>query len=171
LRANGPVAGFVPVGGFACAEFERTDVRSQKVDMQFWLSPELPIALRSRARRPRSTAMILFELASYSTAGKSGKTIASIPSSVERKKAIEWMKANNKFGEQSQIVDDMIFQLHMNTRHDGSARLQWIVGSGVTKDSKGYTLIWENSIFKVREYSADEAQKVNANSVDFSLLH
>lgn len=168
ISGTGPHRVVTPAINCACAELEWMSAADNKLLSSRWFSPQLPLAVRSRERRPNSTAVALYELQSYRTATENKEASKLKIDRVQRQKAIGWIKAHNKFGEEAQIVDDFIFQLHAWAQASPSSSLRWAVGSGNTKGGKAYLLEWVPGRFSSRELTAAESEEVRPDRVVFT---
>ena len=102
--------------------------------------------------------MILFELSTYGLTGESAAADATIPKE-ERQKAVDWIKSNNKFGEQTDIVENVIFLLHEGIRLYPKAGTRITIGSDVTKSGRAYRLDWRGGKLSVGELKKEEWEK------------
>ncbi|MFI5398625.1 MAG: hypothetical protein ACHQ9S_24110 [Candidatus Binatia bacterium] len=166
----GPFPIVVPAGRYPCAELTHVQIPTDKTLSVIWLNPQVPVAIRTRWRRPNGTAMLLFELLSYEASGESrpaGNTLTG----PEREKAVGWMKANNKWGESSQAVDDFIFQLQSGVQEHPGSTLRWILGRGTTKIGRGYRLEWKQAGFTMSELTqGDATDAVGENDISFKIV-
>lgn len=157
MSSGGPRVCAVPAGVFPCAEIERNDFGKPGVQSFMAIASKAPAAIRSRVRRAGGTGMILFELLSIGAAVEPAAE-ALIPK-VERQKAIEWIKTNNKFGEHADIVENVVFLLHDGVRTYPKAGIRISVGSDVTKDGRAYRLDWRGGKLSLTQLRKEDWEK------------
>jgi hypothetical protein len=158
ISASAPDQCVVACGTFPCTELRRTDL-SGPIERQIWLSPNLPAALRAKLRRPGGQkGWVLFELVSVEASGQSRKAAGGVLPAAERQKAIDWIKANNKFGADSDLVMDLVHLLQEGVLKHPGAGLKFLLGRELTKDAKGYVLEWRAGKFSARQMTVEENQ-------------
>jgi hypothetical protein len=151
--ASDPLICAVPAGTFDCVEITK---QSDIVESQMWLSPNNSFAVQSRVRRSEKGPLIGFILISFESTAQSENVVVTknsfvpVLSASERQEAIEWIRANNKFGEGSDVVGDVLFLLDMGVGLYPKAAVRITVGSAVTKSGKGYILECRSGKFAAR---------------------
>lgn len=174
INASDPLICNMPVGTFNCVEITKRSPNI--VTSQNYLSPDNSFAVQSRVRRPNKGALISFRLISFESSVRSENadntknSYVQILTTAERQKAIEWIKANSKFGEGSDIIDDVLFFVDSGVGLYPKAAVRIAVSSDLTKSGKGYILECRNSKFIAREMTAEESDKSGKGSITRSVV-
>lgn len=132
------------------------------VSSEMYFSPQNAFAVEGRTRQPNQGSLVGFILVSFEPAIPSQnaavKKNAFLPivSASERQKAVDWIIANNKFGEGSDIISDLLFFIDSGVGLYPSAAVRIGVGHGLTKTGKGYMLESRAGKFTAREMTAAE---------------
>jgi len=163
---TGPSICAVPAGDYACAKFLRADVVDNKATRvgEYWLTPEVPFALRCRWRRAESVSLLLMELRSYRCSGEESEPSDLQIPRTERQKLIDWAKAHDKHGEDGPLVEDLLALFHMALQDHPGKGVQWTIGSNLTKDDKGYVLELQRGRFRVVKEIALEDENASSRS-------
>jgi hypothetical protein len=177
VRVDGPYMCVVPAGTFACARLEYN--HDAGTSLVAYHAPASPAPVRVRILRslpegidlpPVARGWILLELSSYKSSGQQHEaTLPDLPAA-ERNKAIEWIKKTANVGGDSYTVGNFLFLLHDNARRNPRGRFIISIGSGMTKDKKGYVCEWQWGKFTVREMTPEEMTKASPNSMTRTVL-
>jgi hypothetical protein len=177
VRVEGPSMCVVPAGAFACGRLEYThDAGTVLISYHTPASPA-PVRVRILRNLPKGVDLppvargwILLELYSYEASGERHEaTLPELPAA-ERQKAIEWIKSTAEFGGDSYTVGNFLFLLHDNARRHPRGRFIISIGSGVTKDKKGYVCEWRWGKFSVREMTPEEMATAAPSSMTRTVL-
>lgn len=85
---------------------------------------------------------------------------------IEKKRAIEWIKNNNKFGPESKIVETFTKILESAISND-EGKIWWL-GWGLTKSNKAYQFKWIKGKFHVIELTPAEAKQKGIEEMKIS---
>ncbi len=74
-----------------------------------------------------------------------------------KQEALQWIKANNKFGPEAPFVSDFEGMIAKAIEQQDTKITTWIMGGGLSKDGFPYKLIWHPEYFTAHKISREEA--------------